>query len=186
MQPYELMLIAVSLSADAFAASICLGLSPGGNKLSSAIKTGIYFGVFQAIMPLLGYFAGDLFAVYIESFDHWIAFALLGFLGGKMIYESFKGGDDETTADGFAIKRMLTLAFATSVDAFAVGVTFAFLNVEIFTAVSVIGIVAFLLSAVGVRLGRVIGAKFRSKATFAGGAVLVLIGVKILIEHLLG
>ena len=178
----ELFIIAVGLSMDAFAVSICKGLSVQKLKFSHALIVGIYFGGFQFAMPLIGYFLGSQFEQLITSVDHWIAFVLLGLIGANMIRESF-GKLDELN-DSFNVRTMVPLAIATSIDALAVGVTFACLNVEIVPAVSFIGVTTFVLSAVGIKIGNVFGAKFKSKAELAGGIVLVLMGVKILLEHL--
>lgn len=178
----ELLILAVGLSMDAFAVSICKGLSVKTLKTHHCAITGLYFGGFQAGMPLVGYFLGKQFESLITSVDHWVAFVLLGIIGANMIKESF-GKPDELN-DSFAPRSMLPLAIATSIDALAVGVTFACLNVEIFSAVSLIGVTTFLLSALGVKIGNVFGVKFKSKAELIGGAVLILMGLKILLEHL--
>lgn len=178
----ELLIIAVGLSMDAFAVSICKGLSVHKLKGSHLLIAGAYFGGFQAGMPLLGYFLGKQFEWLITSVDHWIAFVLLGLIGANMIRESF--GKPEELDSSFKPKAMLPLAVATSIDALAVGVTFACLNVEIWSAVSLIGATTFVLSAIGIKIGNVFGVKFKSKAEFVGGAVLVLMGIKILLEHL--
>ena len=180
------MLIAVSLAMDAFAVSICKGLSFAKPNTRKAVVTGLYFGVFQALMPMLGYLIGSQFARYIESFDHWVAFGLLVIIGGKMVYESFKPDDDlaEEKKQSVAVKVMLPLAVATSIDAMAVGVSFAFLAVPILSAALSIGVITFALSFMGVKLGTLLGEKFQSKAELAGGVVLILIGAKILLEHL--
>lgn len=178
----ELLILAVGLSMDAFAVSICKGLSVKTLKTQHCAITGLYFGGFQAGMPLVGYFLGKQFESLITSVDHWVAFVLLGIIGANMIKESF-GKPDELN-DSFAPKSMLPLAIATSIDALAVGVTFACLNVEIFSAVSLIGVTTFLLSALGIKIGNVFGIKFKAKAEFIGGAVLIIMGLKILLEHL--
>lgn len=179
----ELFLIAVGLSMDAFAVSICKGLASGRAKMSQMGVTGLYFGGFQALMPLLGYLCGVHFESLITRFDHWIAFVLLGVIGFNMIHESRQKEEDDLNAD-FGPKAMLPLAVATSIDALAVGVTFAFLRVSIVPAVSFIGVTTFVFSAVGVKLGSVFGAKYKSPAEFAGGLILILMGLKILLEHL--
>lgn len=181
----ELFLIAVGLSMDAFAVAVCKGLSAKKAKVGNALIIGLYFGVFQAVMPLIGYFVGVQFVDKIAAFDHWIAFVLLVLIGGKMAKESFEAGDD---AEDSAItpKVMLPLAVATSIDALAVGVSFAFLEVRIVPAVVTIGVTTFALSALGVAVGAKFGGKCKSRAELIGGIVLMLIGVKILIEHLLG
>lgn len=179
----ELFVIAVSLAMDAFAVSVCKGLSVTRVNWKHSVIVGLYFGGFQAAMPLIGYFLGTSFKVYIESVDHWIAFALLSIIGANMIKEAFSS-DDEELDGSFSFKSMLPLAVATSIDALVVGVTFAFLNVNIVPAVSLIGVITFALAAVGVRLGNVFGAKYKSKAEFIGGLVLILMGAKILLQHL--
>ena len=183
MSLLEIMLIAVGLSMDAFAVSVTLGLSVQKPKPIEYLIPGIYFGFFQALMPFIGYFAGTYFAGKIQHLDFWIAFALLGFIGGKMIKDSF--AKDEETAPSFNFVKMLVLAVATSIDALAVGITFAFFAINIFIAVLIIGFTTFCLSIAGVKIGNLFGARFKSKAECAGGIVLVLLGVKILIEGLL-
>ena len=178
----ELFILAVGLSMDAMAVAICKGLSVQKLKLRHAVTVGLYFGGFQAAMPLIGYFLGRQFQTYIERFDHWIAFVLLGLIGANMIKESF--GDAEECDCSFCPKAMLPMAVATSIDALAVGVTFAFLQVSIGPAVTFIGVITFSLSAVGVYIGHLFGAKFKSKAELTGGIVLILMGCKILLEHL--
>lgn len=178
----ELFLVAVGLSMDAFAVSICKGLSLGEIKFNHMVKAGLWFGGFQALMPLIGYFVGSLFADKIVAIDHWIAFALLVFIGANMVKESF-GEEDEVNSDMDA-KSMLILAIATSIDALAVGVSFAFMKVNIAWAVSLIGVVTFAFSAFGIKVGSIFGAKHKSKAELVGGVVLILIGLKILLEHL--
>ncbi len=184
MQIWELIVTAVALSMDAFAVAICKGLSVEKVRGSHMAITGAWFGGFQALMPLIGFFVGSLFADYITSFDHWIAFALLALIGANMIKESFEG--DTCPADSsFGFKTMLTMAIATSIDALAVGVSFALLpNVNILVAVCSIGVITFALSALGVKVGSIFGAKYKSKAELVGGIVLCLMGVKILLEHL--
>ena len=167
---------------DAFAVSICKGLSMPKATGKNAVIVGLYFGLFQAGMPLLGYFLGSRFSRYIAGFDHWIAFGLLLLIGIGMIRESREAG--ESMDASLDVKGMLVLAVATSIDALAVGVTFAFLQVRIVPAVSLIGCVTFVLSAIGVRLGNVVGLRYRSKAELCGGIILILIGIKILVEHL--
>lgn len=180
----ELFLIAVGLSMDAFAVAICKGLSVRKLKLSHMLITGAYFGVFQAAMPLIGYYLGQTFESYITSFDHWIAFVLLSLIGANMIRESFSKEEDEYNAS-FSFKTMLPLAVATSIDALAVGVTFGLMQgVNIFSAVGLIGVTTLVLSFVGVKIGNVFGSKYKSKAELAGGIILILMGIKILLEHL--
>ncbi len=185
----ELLITAIALSMDAFAVSICKGLSAGKIKAKHMLICGLWFGGFQALMPLIGYFLGAAFADYITSFDHWIAFVLLGFIGGKMLLEAFGKEEAEECDCGadtaFSPATMLTMAIATSIDALAVGITFALLpDVDIAFAVSSIGVITLLISAVGVKIGSVFGAKYKSVAEICGGAILVIMGIKILIEHL--
>jgi putative Mn2+ efflux pump MntP len=170
---------------DAFAVSITLGLSAKNPKIIEILIPGFYFGFFQALMPLIGYFGGTYFARYVQSLEHWVAFVLLGFIGGKMIKDSFSKDEEKTDTHPFQFMKMLLLAIATSIDALAVGVTFAFFKLNIFTAILIIGLTTFCISTAGVKTGIIFGTKFKSKAEFVGGAILVLIGVKILIEHLL-
>ena len=177
-----LFLIAVGLSMDAFAVSICKGLSVKKLSPKHALLGGVYFGGFQFLMPVIGYLLGFRFEHLITNIDHWIAFVLLAFIGGNMIKESF--GKSEELNDDFGFKTMFLMAVATSIDALAVGITFAFLNVSIIPAASLIGVTTFIIAAVGIYIGNVFGAKYKSKAELAGGIILVLIGVKILLEHL--
>ena len=178
----ELFILAIGLSMDAFAVAICKGLSTGEPKPRHYICVGLYFGGFQALMPLIGYLLGSRFQKLIENIDHWVAFILLVLIGANMIREAF--GDAEKLNADFSVRAMLPLALATSIDALAVGVTFAFLEVRIAPAVTLIGVTTCLLSALGLWLGKRFGAKYRSRAVLAGGIVLILIGVKILLEHL--
>ena len=183
MSLMELFLIAVGLSMDAFAVSVCKGLSLGKIKVKHMAIAGAWFGGFQALMPTLGYFFGSLFTTLITSYSHWIAFGLLALIGGSMIKESLEKDEEEVDASMTA-KAMLILAIATSIDALAVGVSFAFMQVDIFWAVLFIGCVTFALSAIGVKVGSIFGTKYKSKAELAGGIVLIAIGVKILLEGL--
>ncbi|MCH5184521.1 MAG: manganese efflux pump [Oscillospiraceae bacterium] len=179
----ELFFIAAGLSADAFAVSVCKGLSVEKVNPFRIIAVGLYFGVFQAVMPLLGYSLGSRFSVLIENFDHWLAFGLLALIGGNMIYETTRK-DDEKLDPSFGIKAMLPLAVATSIDALAVGVTFACLNTDNMICPAIfIGAVTFVTSAAGLKIGNVFGIKYKSKAEIAGGIILILIGIKILLEH---
>ena len=180
MSILELFILAVGLSMDAFAVSVCKGLSLGKIKPKHMCVAGAWFGGFQALMPLIGYFLGSFFAEMIEKYDHWVDFVLLAIIGGNMIKESF--GKDEKVDSSMDVKSMLLLAIATSIDALAVGVTFAFLQVQIVPAVSFIGVITFIFSAVGVKIGSLFGTKYKSKAELFGGIVLVLIGIKILLE----
>lgn len=183
MSMWELFIIAVGLSMDAFAVSICKGLSVRKATMRHALCVGLYFGGFQALMPAIGYLLGSQFEALITSVDHWIAFILLGIIGASMIREALSH-EEERLDDSFAVKTMLTLAVATSIDALAVGVTFAFLRVEIVPAVCFIGVVTFCFSALGIKIGNAFGTKYKNKAELFGGAVLILMGVKILLEHL--
>ncbi len=184
MGVFELFVLAVGLSMDAFAVSICKGLALKECKLKKAMVCGVWFGGFQALMPAIGYFLGNQFKKYITSIDHWIAFALLVIIGANMIKESLSKEEEETD-NKMDVKTMFLLAVATSIDALAVGVTFALLpDTNIIAAVLFIGVVTFILSTIGAKIGNIFGAKYKSKAEFAGGAILVLLGVKILIEHL--
>ncbi|NLD88235.1 MAG: manganese efflux pump [Clostridiales bacterium] len=185
MTIFELFIIAVVLSMDAFDVAVCKGLTLRKPGIKHMAIVGAYFGIFQAGMPLLGYFMGSYFSESIKAYDHWVAFALLVLIGVKMIKERFDKEDTECRIeDKLKISDMLTLSLATSIDALAVGVTFAFLEVNILPAVLFIGVVTFILSALGVKIGSVFGAKYKSKAELAGGIILVLLGVKILLEHL--
>ncbi|MBQ1838356.1 MAG: manganese efflux pump [Ruminococcus sp.] len=179
---WEIFLLAVGLSMDAFAVSVCKGLSVQRLKPRHGAICGAYFGGFQALMPLIGWLLGRQFESLIKNIDHWIAFVLLVLIGANMVRESF--GKDEEVNDSFSFKTMLPLAVATSIDALAVGVTFAFLDVNIWIAIALIGVTTFTLSAVGVKIGNVFGAKYKSKAELAGGIILIALGIKILIEHL--
>lgn len=183
MQLLELFLVAVGLSMDALAVSICKGLSVSRVRPRHALAVGLYFGGFQALMPLIGYLLGIRFQTLISTFDHWIAFVLLALIGLNMIRES-RSEESEQMDAAFGPRAMLPLAVATSIDALAIGVTFAFLDVEIIPAVVLIGCVTCVISVCGIYFGRLVGERFQSHAEAAGGAVLVLLGVKILLEHL--
>lgn len=178
----EILIIGIGLAMDAFAVSICKGLSTRKLEFKHALICGGYFGLFQGLMPLIGYILGVQFKAKIENIDHWIAFILLVLIGLNMIKESFENEED-TTPD-FSFKAMLPLAIATSIDALAVGVTFAFLNVNILYAVIVIAVTTFIISMCGVKIGHVFGSRYKSKAEMAGGLILILMGLKILLEHL--
>jgi len=184
MNLLELNILALGLSMDAFAVAITIGLTLKAAAIKKALIVGIYFGAFQAGMPLIGYFTAMQFADYITRIDHWIVFALLTFLGSKMILGSFKKDDSanaEEASLGFA--KMLPLALATSVDAMAVGVSFAFMYVNVFAAVITIGLITFAMSMAGVKIGNAFGVKFKSRAELAGGGILVIMGVWTLVEH---
>lgn len=180
----ELLVIAIGLSMDAFAVSICKGLSVSKVRSSYILKTAIWFGGFQALMPLLGYLLGVSFADFVSGVDHWIAFVLLGLIGANMIKESFDEDSCELNPD-FSFKVMLAMAVATSIDALAIGVSFAFLKVNIWSAVLLIGVVTAAFSGVGVIIGKAFGCRYKSKAELAGGIILIIIGLRILITHLI-
>lgn len=182
MSIIELFILAVGLSMDAFAVSICKGLSLRKTEIKHMVIAGLWFGGFQALMPLIGYFLGSYFADMVSKVSHYIAFALLLIIGGNMIKESF--GKEEELDGSMTIKGMLLLAIATSIDAFAVGVSFAFLKVNIIYAVLFIGVVTFAFSSAGIKIGSIFGAKYKSKAELAGGVILVLLGLKILLGGL--
>ena len=183
MSLLTLFITAVGLSMDAFAVSICKGLAMKKIDFKKALIISLWFGGFQALMPAVGYLLGSGFEQYVTAIDHWIAFILLSLIGANMIKESLSKDEDEAN-DSVDVKTMFLLAVATSIDALAVGVTYAFLKVSIVPAVSFIGITTFILSLVGVKVGNIFGIKYKSKAEFAGGVILILMGVKILIEHL--
>lgn len=180
----ELLILAVGLSMDAFAVAVCKGLATPKVTAKHTVITGLWFGGFQALMPFIGYCLGSAFEKYVTAVDHWIAFVLLGAIGFNMIKETC--GDEESSADGdFGFKTMLLMAVATSIDALAVGITFALLpDVNIFAAVSFIGVTTFILSGLGVSLGSFFGKKYKKAAEFLGGAILIILGAKILLEHL--
>lgn len=179
----ELFILAAGLSMDAFAVSVCKGLAMPKITLKKTLIVGLWFGGFQALMPAIGYFLGVQFRDKITAIDHWIAFILLGLIGANMIKEACSG-DCEEENDSLDIKTMFLLAVATSIDALAVGITFAFLNVRLLSAVSFIGVTTFALSAIGVKIGNVFGTRYKAKAELAGGVILILLGLKILLEHL--
>ncbi len=183
MTALEIFLIGVGLSMDAFAVSVCKGLSVGKVNLKHMAIVGLWFGGFQALMPLTGYLLGSTFEQYVTSVDHWIAFILLSIIGANMIKESFDK-DCEKQNSSFSFMSMLMVAVATSIDALAVGITFAFLQVNIWQAIAIIGCTTFVISAAGIKVGSIFGAKYKSKAEFFGGAVLICLGIKILVEHL--
>ena len=178
----ELFILAVGLSMDAFAVSICKGLSLGKIKWKHMCIAGLWFGGFQALMPLIGYLLGSFFAGMINRYSHWIAFILLAILGGNMIKEAL--GEEEEVDASMAPGNMFLLAVATSIDALAVGVTFALLDVQIIPAVSFIGVVTFVCSALGVKIGSIFGSRYQSRAELCGGVILILIGVRILLSGL--
>ena len=183
----ELLLLAVGLSMDAFAVSVCKGLALRRATFQAEITCGVWFGGFQALMPLIGFFLGTLFAVAIQAVDHWIAFGLLAIIGVNMLKEALSHEEEcgcENSAD-LSLKTMFVMAVATSIDALAVGISLAMVgNVNIFFAVTMIGICTCLLSMLGVKIGNVFGSRFEAKAEIAGGVILILLGLKILLEHL--
>lgn len=184
MSVIELIITAIALSMDAFAVAVCKGLSTDKVKLKHMAITGLWFGGFQALMPLIGFLLGSTFEKYITAYDHWIAFALLALLGANMIKEAITGCD-ECADSSLGFKVMLVMAIATSIDALAVGITYALLpNVNIWIAVGSIGVITFIVSALGVKIGAVCGAKHKKIAELSGGIILILIGTKILLEHL--
>ena len=181
----ELLLIAVGLSMDAFAVAVCKGLSVGQLGWRHFLAVGLWFGGFQALMPAIGYLLGTTFEKYITSVDHWVAFVLLGLIGGNMLKEGFSREEEREENASFGFRAMLPLAVATSIDALAVGITFALLpEVNIFCAVGLIGATTFCVSALGLKVGNIFGLKYKSKAEVAGGIILILMGLKILLEHL--
>ena len=182
----ELFLIAIGLSMDAFAAALSKGLCAQKVTFKEAGKIGLFFGGFQGLMPIIGWFLGKQFAVYIEAFDHWVALILLAFIGGKMLYEAIISQEKEVECDlAVSLKELLVLSVATSIDALAVGITFAFLHhTNIFSAASMIGVVTLVLSIIGVYIGKNFGMKYKKRAEIMGGIVLVAIGIKIFVEHM--
>ena len=184
----ELFLVGVGLSMDAFAVSICKGLGMKRLNMKQALVIGVFFGGFQALMPFLGWALGTQLADFITPIDHWIAFILLAAIGGKMLVDAFRGGDEDEAAEAkdakLDLKELFMLAIATSIDALAVGITFAFLGVDIAFAITIIGATTFVISVAGVAVGHAFGARYEKGATIVGGVVLILIGCKILLEHL--
>ena len=180
---FEITVIGVGLAMDAFAVSVCKGLSMKKINLKNALIIALYFGIFQAVMPIIGYMLGTTFSSFVESVDHWIAFILLSIIGGNMIKES-TDNEEEKRNDKVDFKTMILLGVATSIDALAVGVTFAFFKTNILLSVTIIGIVTFILSIIGVIIGNKFGDKFQNKAELIGGIILIIIGFKILLEHL--
>lgn len=180
----ELLLLGVGLSMDAFAVSVCKGLAMKKATLKAELTCGVWFGGFQALMPLIGFYLGTLFAEAIQAFDHWVAFGLLALIGGNMLKEAF-GAEEECPCADLSVRTMFLMAVATSIDALAVGISLAMVgDVNIWAAVSLIGVTTFALSAAGVAAGNVFGSRYEKKAEMAGGIILILLGVKILLEHL--
>ncbi len=195
MNLFLILTYGISLSMDAFAVAICKGISLGTPKMRDALKVGAYFGIFQGLMPLLGYYLANSFSEYIEAFDHWIAFVLLLFIGGKMIWECFHPNEENDSCNALSFKKMLALAIATSIDALAVGIAFSCDGMQIssngfilgiFASCGIICITTFVLSTVGVKIGKLLENKLKKRAEIAGGIVLILLGCKILFEHLSG
>lgn len=180
----ELLLLSLGVAMDAFAVSVCKGLSVKILKARHALACGLWFGVFQFLMPLIGYLFASIFKGFIDQFDHWVVFVLLLLIGVNMIREALKDSEDEDLGSEFGPKAMFPLAVATSIDALAVGVSLAFANAPLIAATASMGVVTFLFAAAGVLIGRIFGARFRNKAEIAGGIVLILIGVKVLLEGL--
>lgn len=181
----ELLLIAIGLSMDAFAVAVCKGLSAGKPQKSNYFTVGIWFGGFQALMPTIGFLLGSAFDKYIKRFDHWVAFVLLAFIGANMLKEGFSG-ETATASASFGFKTMSVMAIATSIDALAVGIAFAMVppKIPIYAAVLLIGCITFILSAIGLKVGSIFGERYKSRAEIAGGIILIIIGLKILLEHL--
>lgn len=179
-----IILIAIGLAMDAFAVSVCKGLSMKKISIKKLLIIALYFGFFQALMPVIGYFLGESFESLVTSIDHWIALILLSFIGINMIREAF-GKEEDNKNDDTSFKTMIILAIATSIDALAVGITFAFLEINIFVIATIIGVITFIISAIGVIIGNKFGDKYEKKAEIFGGAILILMGIKILFEHLL-
>ncbi|MBQ2836398.1 MAG: manganese efflux pump [Clostridia bacterium] len=183
MELLEIILIAIGLAMDAFAVSICKGLSMKKMSWKKALIVGLYFGIFQGVMPVIGYLLGTSFESLVTKIDHWIAFGLLVFIGANMLKEAF-GNDSENYNDNVDFKSMVVLAIATSIDALAIGITFAFLQVNITLAPLLIGIITFIICIIGVKIGNKFGDKYERKAETVGGLILILMGIKILLEHL--
>ena len=186
MNALDILLISIGMAMDSFAVSVCKGLSIKKAGIPEGVKCGIYFGGFQALMPVIGFFLGTLFAKQIEAFDHWIACALLVLIGGNMLKEAFSKCDccEEQDAD-LSVKTMFVMAVATSIDALAVGISLAMAgNVNIWVAMVLIGVVTFAMCAAGVKIGNIFGSRYEKKAEAAGGIILILLGIKILLEHL--
>ena len=181
----EIILLSIGLAMDAFAVSVCKGISMKKMDWKKACIIGLWFGVFQMLMPLLGYFLGSTFESVVTNIDHWIAFILLGVIGVNMIKESFST-ETENCNDNISFKTMFVLAVATSIDALAIGITFAFLQVNLIFALTSIGIITFVMSVIGTKIGNRFGIKYENTAELIGGVILVILGIKILLEHLLG
>ena len=183
MSLFGIIILSIGLGMDAFAVSICKGVSLKKNDLKKSITVASYMGIFQALMPVIGYLLGMSFADKITSIDHWLTFSLLVIIGIKMIKDSL-GAEKEIVNDKIDFKEMIILAIATSIDALAVGITFAFLNVNLYIAISFIGIITFILCFLGAKIGSIFGDKYEGKAELTGGIILILLGIKIVLEHL--
>ena len=183
MGAIEILLISIGLAMDAFAVSVCKGLAMKKMNWKKAAIIGLYFGIFQAVMPVIGYFLGNTFEIFITYVDHWVAFILLVGIGINMVKEAFNK-ESENRNDNVDMKTMLVLSIATSIDALAIGITFAFLNVNLILAVALIGVITFILAVIGTKIGNRFGDKYQNKAELVGGIILVLLGIKILLEHL--
>ena len=183
MGTIEILLISIGLAMDAFAVSVCKGLAMKKMSWKKAISIGLYFGTFQAVMPIIGYFLGTTFERFITNVDHWVAFILLVGIGINMVKEAFNK-ESENRNDNVDVKTMLVLSIATSIDALAIGITFAFLKVNLILAVALIGVITFILAVIGTKIGNRFGDKYQNKAELVGGIILVLLGIKILLEHL--
>ena len=181
MSVFEIIVLAVALAADAFAVSVCKGMAQKDVKIKHLLICGVYFGGFQALMPLIGYFLGESFYKYISAVDHWIAFGLLCVIGVIMIVSS---REEKKENASFKVSSMLPLAVATSIDALAVGISLSLVQADIWFAIAMIGVITFLISAAGVKIGSIFGTKFKAKAEIAGGVLLIALGIKILLEHL--
>lgn len=184
MEYLSVLLIAVGLAMDAFAVAICKGLAMRKPGVKAILVIGLWFGFFQAVMPVIGYLLGSSFYSYISEYDHWIAFALLALIGANMIREALSGEEEEGVDDSIGFRTMLVLAIATSIDALAVGISLAMTGDDIFQSAVMIGVVTFLISAVGVKMGSLVGDRFGSRAELVGGVILILIGLRILLDHL--
>ena len=183
MELFEIVVIGIGLAMDAFAVSVCKGLSMKKMNWKKAVIIALYFGIFQAIMPIIGYFLGNTFSSFIENIDHWLSFILLSAIGINMIKNSFDSEEDKRN-DNIDIKTMLLLSIATSIDALAIGITFAFFKINLLFSIIIIGLITFILSIFGVKIGNKFGDKFQNKAEIIGGFILIVIGLKILLEHL--
>lgn len=182
MSFFEIFLLSLSLASDAFSVSICKGLSISKIKIKDMLLVGLYFGIFQGFMPLLGYIIGSKFSLYIVKYDHFIALVLLSIIGINMIRESFN--KDNEVDSNLSHKNLLLLAIATSIDAFTIGITFSFLNVDVLFPILSISIITFILSFIGVKIGNIFGSKYKSKSEFLGGLLLIILGIKIFLKHI--